>query len=250
MSPLDRPDDLRAYYREREVVDQYLRRRTAQPLNGYLHAVQVGFLNEVVRQRAPESVLEIAPGPARLTAELDFGGRGVAVDSSPAMLAAARRRLREHGRDWLLLRGDAFTLPFADASFEFVYTLKFIRHFQCDDRTRLYAEIRRILRPGGAFALDAQNRSVSLPHRQRKGLHHYPIYDMLYEESELRSELAGAGFRVCRMQGILGHFAFQVRLNRLRRVGLGGLARRLIELVEYAPGYRPSTWMILSEDTR
>jgi ubiquinone/menaquinone biosynthesis C-methylase UbiE len=250
MKPLDQPEDLRAYYRKNEVVAQYLPRRTAQPLNGYLHTAQVRFLNDAIRQRAPRRVLEIAPGPARLTAELDFTGRGVAIDTSPAMLAMARERLREYGRDWTVMRADAFALPFSDARFDVVYTFKFIRHFGVADRQRLYAEIRRVLAPGGAFILDAQNRAVSLPHRQRKGLQHYPIYDVLYDVAELRAEIEGAGFGVCRIDGVLCHFPLQVRLNRLRRVGFGKAARLLIALLDHVPARNPSTWMVLSEIPR
>jgi ubiquinone/menaquinone biosynthesis C-methylase UbiE len=247
MRPLDQREELQAYYQDHRVVAEYLRRRTGQPLNGVLHRAQVRFLNRVVRTRDPLRVLEIAPGPARLTAELDFQGRGAAIDASPRMLATARARLREHPAQWLLVRGDAFELPFAAAEFDLVYTLKFIRHFQLPERQRLYAEIRRVLAPGGAFVLDAQNRAVSLPHRRRKGLEQYRIFDVLYDEGELVEELRGAGFAVVAIEGLMRHFGLQQRLNRLRRVGLGGMARRLIEIVERVPGRHPSTWMVLNE---
>src|SRR5271169_1536064 len=147
--PLDRSEELQVFYQDRDVVDSYLRRRTAQPLNGVLHRGQVGFLNRIVAERRPRRVLEIAPGPARLTAELAFAGTGLAVDASPQMLAVARDRLRGRPGTWLAARGDAFRLPVGDQRVDLVYTTKFVRHFQRDDRTRLYAEIRRVLRPGG-----------------------------------------------------------------------------------------------------
>ena len=247
MKPLDQIDELQAYYKQEQVVADYLQRRTAQPLNGFLHSAQVGFLNAVVRERQPVRVLEIAPGPGRLTADLIFRGHGVALDSSPAMLDTARARLLARGMRWLMLRGDAFTLPFAADSFDFVYTLKFVRHFQLADRRRLYAEIGRVLTPGGVFVLDAQNRAISLPHRQRKGLERYPIYDVLYDRGELVSELEDADFRVVRIEGMVNHFGLQQRLNRLRRLGLAGVARTLIGAVERVPTKNPSTWMILSE---
>ena len=247
MKPLDQRDELQAYYQDERVVGEYLRRRTAQPLNGLLHRSQVDFLNRVVHERRPRRVLEIAPGPGRLTAELDFCGEGVAIDSSPAMLATARRRLRARNREWLFLRGDAFVLPFAEARFDFVYTLKFIRHFQLEDRLRLYTEVKRVLAPGGVFVLDAQNRAISLPHRQRKGLDQYRIYDVLYEREELVAELQQSGFRVARIDGMVNHFAFQQQLNRLRRLHLSGVARLLIDAVERVPTRNPSTWMVLNE---
>jgi len=247
MKPLDQPGELQAYYRDGDVVAEYMRRRTGQPLNGFLHAAQVHFLNQVIRERSPTRVLEIAPGPARLTAELDFDGEGVAIDASAAMLAAARERLKSCGRNWLITQGNAFTLPFADGCFDFVYTFKFIRHFQLADRQRLYGEIRRVLSRDGSFVLDAQNRAVSLPHRQKKGLEQYPIYDVLYEHGELDEELEAAGFHVCRSEGILKHFGLQMRLNRLRLVGLSGVARFLIGLLERLPSEQPSTWVMLGQ---
>lgn len=245
--PLATSGELQAFYREAEVVDSYLRKRTSQPLNGVLHRGQVVFLNRVVAERRPARVLEIAPGPARLTAELEFTGTGMAIDASPRMLAAARARLAGRPGRWLVARGDAFALPAADRSVDFVYTVKFVRHFQRDDRARLYAEIRRVLRTGGTFAMDAQNRAVSLPHRRRKGLEKYPIYDVLYELPELVEELEAERFRVVRVAGLIRHFAVQSRLNRLRRLKLGGLARLLVAALEWVPGSEPSTWMVLCE---
>lgn len=247
MKPLDRQDELQKYYQDQRVVDEYLRRRTAQPLNNLLHRSQVGFLNSVLRDHKPARVLEIAPGPARLTAELDFGGSVVAMDYSPAMLRTARARLRERGRGWSVLRGDAFTLPFAPGSFDMVFTLKFVRHFQPEDRQRLYREIRRVLRPGGFFVLDGQNRAISLPHREKKGLERYPIYDVLYDRDEMIREFEAADFRVLRVDGMVNHFALQQQLNRLRRVGLAAVASALIRAAEYVPTRNPSTWMVLNQ---
>ena len=245
--PLDRSEELQAFYQDRDVVDSYLRRRTTQPLNGVLHRGQVAFLNRVVAERRPRRVLEIAPGPARLTAELDFGGAGLAVDASPQMLAVARDRLRGRPGTWMVTRGDAFRLPVADHCVDLVYTTKFVRHFQRDDRARLYAEIQRVLRPGGAFVMDAQNRAVSQPHRERKGLEKYPIYDVLYALPELIGELEAEHFRVARVAGLVRHFAIQSRLNRLRHLRLAPLARLLVQAVELVPGAEPSTWMVCCE---
>jgi len=244
---IERPPELQEYYRDRTVVSRYLARRTSQPLNGFLHRRQVAFLNEVLRQRAPARVLEVAPGPARLTADLEFAGRGVAIDGSPEMLAVARTRLGPRRDTWLLVHGDAFALPVANASVELAFGIRFVRRFQPEARDRLYAELRRVLVPGGALILDAQNRAVAGPHRQRKGVQSYAVFDQLYTRDELSAEIEGAGFQVRRIDGILHHFPTQSRLNRLRRVGLAGLAGHLVRLVEQLPGGQPSTWMLLAE---
>lgn len=247
MRPVDQPGDVRAFYRDDAVVREYLDRRTAQPFNGFLHTSQVRFLNGVLRQRQPGRVLEIAPGPARLTTELDLRVPIVALDASTEMLRLARQRLSAAHRPHALLQGDAFRLPFADHSFDFVFVLKLIRHFQLDDRLRLYGEIRRVLDPAGTFVLDAQNRAVSLPHRIERGAERYRVYDALYDAGELIHELHAAGFRVVRLDGIACHFPLQRRLNRLRHIGLAAVARHLIGLIERVPGGAPSTWMVLTE---
>jgi len=63
----------------------------------------------------------------------------------------------------------------------------------------------------------------------------------------LPAELHDAGFRVAAVEGMLKHFPLQRRLNRLRRLRMDGLARRLIAWLERLPGNRPSTWMLLCE---
>lgn len=229
------------------MVEEYLRRRTGQPLNGVLHRGQVRFLCRALGRARPERLLEIAPGPARLTAEIQYDGLGVLIDTSRPMLALARERLKGRPGRWVFAQGDAFSLPFPDSSFDFVYSLKLIRHFRLDDRRRLYGEIRRVLRPGGWFVTDAQNRAVSLPHRQAKGLHRYPIYDVLYDREELVREITDAGFSLLELEGILRRFSWQHRMNRLRHVGLAMPARLGIALLDLLPGGTPSTWMLLAQ---
>jgi len=247
MKPLDQPGELQRYYQDHGVVGAYMQRRTAQPLNGVLHRRQVSFLNQALSSCAPQAVLEIACGPGRLTAAMRGVPFGVAVDASPAMLETAQQRTNGGSSRWSFLRTDAFILPFHGGAFDAAYTCRFIRHFQLDDRRRLYAEIRRVLRPAGVFIVDALNRDVSLPQRLKRGLDHYQIYDVLYRRDEIEAELRAAGFRVLRVEGILKHFPLQQRLNRLRRVGLQRLASAMIASLERLPGNHPSTWMLLCQ---
>ncbi|MBX3026844.1 class I SAM-dependent methyltransferase [bacterium] len=247
--PRQKPAEIQAYYRDPTVVAEYIERRTAQPLNGMLHRRQVQFIDQVIGERRPQRVLEVAPGPARLTAELAYAGRGIAVDGSAEMLAVARDRLRARPGHWLVVRGDAFALPVPDASVDLAFAIRFVRRFAPEVRRRLYAEIRRTLTPNGALIVDAQNRAVSLPHRQRKGLDSYPVFDALYDRDELVGEIEGAGFRVRRLEGMVRHFAVQSRLNRLRHRGLAPVASGMIGLIECLPSRAPSTWMVLAEVT-
>ena len=235
---------LQEFYDDPRVVDTYLERK-AQPLGAVLHARQVAFLNRVIDQLRPGRLLEVAPGPARLSAELRPVPLAVGMDFSPRMLAEARRRTRtERGPGWRFVRGDGFALPFRSATFDFAFSVRFVRRFEPGPRQRLYAELRRVLRPGGHLVLDAQNRLVAGPHRE--GRQDYPVYDELWRRDELVAELEGAGFAVEHLEGIMRRFAWQWRLHRLRRFRLGGPARLLIRALEWTPDRTPSTWMALA----
>ncbi|HVO23188.1 MAG TPA: class I SAM-dependent methyltransferase [Candidatus Margulisiibacteriota bacterium] len=247
MKPIDRPHELKRYYQDKDVAQDYMRRRTGEPLNGILHRRQVGFLNAHLTARAPHTVLEIACGPGRLTAAVRGVPMGVAIDSSAEMLATAQQRMNGAAASWAFLRTDAFVLPFQSEAFDAVYTLRFVRHFQLLERQRLYREIRRVLRPRGVFIVDALNRDVSHPYRVKRGLERYHIYDVLYRPEEIAAELQDAGFRVVAVEGMIKHVRLQRLLNRLRRVNLGALATALIASLEHIPGSRPSGWMLLCE---
>ena len=249
MTTIERPDQLRRYYQDQGVATGYMDLRTTQPLNGVLHQRQVAFLNDALTRYAPATVLEIACGPGRLTTAMRGVRRGVAVDSSAAMLATALGRMPAAAGAWTFLRTDAFVLPFRADSFDAAYTLRFIRHFHAVERGRLYAELRRVLRPHGVFIVDALNRDASYPYRLKRGLEHYPIYDELYRRDEIVAELQAAGFEVVRVAPMIRHAPLQRALNRLRRVRLDLVARALIGALEYLPETRPSGWMLLCRKT-
>jgi ubiquinone/menaquinone biosynthesis C-methylase UbiE len=247
MKPIDRPHELQRYYQDKDVAADYMRRRTGQPLNGVLHRRQVRFLNVHLAARAPRAVLEIACGPGRLTAAVRGIRMGVAIDSSAEMLATAQQRMNGGAASWAFLRTDAFVLPFQAESFDAVYTLRFVRHFQLPERQRLYREVRRVLRPRGVFMVDALNREVSHPYRVKRGLERYQIYDVLYRREEIEAELQEAGLRVLAVEAMIKHARLQRLFNRLRRVNLEVVATALIASLEYLPSSSPSGWMLLCE---
>ena len=101
-------------------------------------------------------ILDVACGagfPALVAANsVRPGGTIVAADISPEMLAVASSRARADGLDNIqFVEMDAEQLTFDDASFDAVtnaYGLMF-----CPDLPRAIGEARRVLRPGGRFAL-------------------------------------------------------------------------------------------------
>ena len=78
---------------------------------------------------------------------LSRGCRVVGVDFSPAMLAFARQRARTA----TFIEADAQDLPFNDAAFDLVVSNLGVCHVP--DQPRALAEVRRVLRSGGRFAM-------------------------------------------------------------------------------------------------
>jgi ubiquinone/menaquinone biosynthesis C-methylase UbiE len=106
-------------------------------------------------------VLDVGMGAGRLCVELDRAGWRVSgVDLSPAMVAAARKRL-PHIAD-RLVEGPIEDLPFADASFDAV-TATGVLEYATRDLPGAVAELARVLRPGGIAV-------VSFPRQQSPGL--------------------------------------------------------------------------------
>jgi ubiquinone/menaquinone biosynthesis C-methylase UbiE len=106
--------------------------------------------------------LEVAPGPGRITRDVAPAGELVCLEYNEGMIAEGRRCCGEHVR-WV--QGNAFELPFGEGEFGFAYSFRFVRHFHRADRDRLYAQLRRVLEPGGWLVMDAVNARVSAPIR-------------------------------------------------------------------------------------
>lgn len=98
-----------------------------------------------------DHVLEIGAGAGAATAELR---RRVARVTSLEYDHELALRLfeRQRGNGGATVQGDAAALPFADGSFSSVIGVLMLHHLQSRElQDRAFAEIRRVLRPGGLF---------------------------------------------------------------------------------------------------
>jgi ubiquinone/menaquinone biosynthesis C-methylase UbiE len=131
---------VKAYYHARagEYDDWWLGRglyagRT--PLDWEAELEELGaFLSRLPALRT----LDVACGTGFLTSHL--AGDVTGLDQSDAMLAIARERM-PHAR---FVAGDALALPFADGSFDRVFTSYFYCHLEEPERGTFIAEARRV----------------------------------------------------------------------------------------------------------
>lgn len=107
----------------------------------------VGRLDEL--KVAPVSILDLGAGTGHAARALKRRyprSLVVAVDIAPGMLVRAKQQSR-----WLRrferVRADAYTLPFRDDSFDLIFSSLMLQW--CDDLDAVFAEIGRVLKPGG-----------------------------------------------------------------------------------------------------
>ncbi|MFC4359062.1 class I SAM-dependent methyltransferase [Halobium salinum] len=96
--------------------------------------------------RPVERVVDLAGGTGRATTEIDAPER-VVLDAAPGML----RRVGERDGDLAPVTGDARRLPLADASVDAVTLVDALHHLP--NQRAVAEEVRRVLRPGGAFVV-------------------------------------------------------------------------------------------------
>jgi ubiquinone/menaquinone biosynthesis C-methylase UbiE len=152
------------------------------------------------------NVLEVGPGPG-LTTDLICGRVGhltcLEIDRGFADSLADRTQ----GSNVTVLNGDATAMSFADASFDGAVCFTMLHHVQSAPlQDRLFAEVARVLRPGGVFAgMDSvYSRTLRLLH----------VFDtmVLVDPATLPARLEGAGFADVKVDS--NPYAFRFRAHR------------------------------------
>lgn len=99
-----------------------------------------------------DDVLEVGPGPGRTTDILRHKtARLTAVEIDPQLAAALATRMA--GTNVEVVEGDATNLPFPDGRFTAALSFTMLHHVPSPlDQDKVFAQVARVLRPGGVFA--------------------------------------------------------------------------------------------------
>jgi ubiquinone/menaquinone biosynthesis C-methylase UbiE len=187
--------EVEGFYQDPRVAESYERKRFA---SGWKQPEEIDALRHFATRARPKRLLDLASGTGRAVRGLADLAREltVAVDLSAPMLTANRAGPGASGVEYA--RANAFQLPLATESFDFVVCLRCIRHFAAEDRSAIYREIRRVLQPGGSFVLDAANRGLHASQLAERA-----IFDQVYAPDELAAELSEHGFELAELWGTL-----------------------------------------------
>jgi ubiquinone/menaquinone biosynthesis C-methylase UbiE len=102
--------------------------------------------------KAGDSVLETSVGTGLNFKYLPYGAKLSGLDLSPEMLANCQNNLLRWKMDADLYLGNAESLPFADASFDVVFTCGGFNFFS--DRAKAIREMIRVVKPGGHLMIE------------------------------------------------------------------------------------------------
>jgi SAM-dependent methyltransferase len=151
------------------------------------------------------AVLEVGPGFGPATEVLaERAGRLTAIEIDPRLAAALRERFDGPAE---IVDGDGTAMPFEDASFDAAACFTMLHHVPSPAaQDRLFAEVARVLRPGGAFVgTDSLGEGVGF------WLLHIGDTKVLIPPGELPARLAAAGFGDVRVATGDGALRFSAR---------------------------------------
>jgi ubiquinone/menaquinone biosynthesis C-methylase UbiE len=146
---------------------------------------ELSALERTLQSLAPARTLDVAAGSGYFTRFLP--GHVVAFDQSANMIAVASER--ETAAEYVV--GDAFELPFEDASFERVFTGHFYGHLDDQERPRFLAEARRVA-PELVVLDSAWREGVEHEEWQDRRLldgSNWQVYKRYFEPDALAAEL-------------------------------------------------------------
>jgi len=117
----------------------------------FFEKIQFAGGREWLGERARGRVLDVATGTGRNLPYYPADVTITGIELSPAMLAIARQRAADLGRDVNLREGDAEHLPFGDASFDTAVCA--LSLCTIPNPAAALGEMRRVLSPGGRLLL-------------------------------------------------------------------------------------------------
>ena len=156
-------------------------------------------VRDLLDPQPDDRVLDLGCAAGAITHYLStFGAEPVGIDFEP--LAIGRARELFPGLRFEV--ADATQLPFADASFDKAVAADFVEHIEDDTFVAMCTELRRVLVPGGLFAIYAPNPRHLIERMKERDfvLAQNPTHIGLRDADHMRRVLERGGFDVLRSE--------------------------------------------------
>jgi SAM-dependent methyltransferase len=174
--------------------------RNWQRVHG-VRRLELAVLKRYLELDGGQRILDVGSGKGAFCGELARSGQDVVgVDPSGAAAGIAKTYVNPDG-NFVLGAGEA--LPFSSGRFDRAVSVCVLEHTK--DDARVLSEVRRVLKPGGVFALTVDCLdSPYLSEEFRR--HHREEYrcNQLYSDTKLRTLLADAGFETLETRYLFG----------------------------------------------
>jgi SAM-dependent methyltransferase len=182
-------------------------------------------------------ILEIGAGGSHTLGALANRLNCVAFGLEPDVAGIAKAVELANGENApvLMVRGDGFSLPFAENSFDVVYSLGLVEHFSFAQSEELIAEHFRVCKAGGRVVVAVPNL-LNLPHTLRKaylGERYEYAPEHSFTPRQLIGMLEGVGLREISTDGL--HPLWGLGMSRwgwnvvrlLRRTGIARVLEKI-----------------------
>ena len=154
----------------------------------------------MLEPRRADRILEIGCAAGEHAIRLaGLAGQVVGIDLSAAGVLRADERARRAGRrNVVFAASDAAALPFADGVFDKVAAIDFVEHVDDALLARVFAEVHRVLRPGGIVAIYTPCLTHYVERLKQRNLilHQIPGHIAVREAAPYRDMLERARLRV------------------------------------------------------
>lgn len=188
----------RTWYRDDTVARAYDAERFRSVAGRVFNCLERRALRKAFRVLSENSyVLDVPCGTGRVTElHLERGCRTLAMDISPQMQSVARERLRRFSSRLEFHVGDLADCQFSDNSFDAISCIRFLCHFDSEERVKFLQCIARITKRWAVVNVSYSSVWYRVRRKIKKVLRNDNPIRYCVSEKDLRRELSASGLDV------------------------------------------------------